>query len=529
MSIPKKFSQILSKDKEIVINEITDEYILKKLFFRKNLFLKILCFIFPPLVPGLLIKPKSIFVNIFYTIILWIPGIVHAWKMLSKTHEEIIKRTIIEMPYNFSLKVDYSYSATINFIKFNELGWESAVLNNKNKQKEYDQKYLKLVKHHKRDCQNIDRKYDASCVQIDRKYAKTCADIDREHASACSEINYRNDQINSQYQSMYMQYEANMQQYSIAKSQHQDNLRRSNSFEFGAAMFNGPSKPSKPSKPKNIKYPEKQYPNKIYPQKHYPLEPKSETVEELNRDNYWVEDNQIIDFKNLVFSPNNENKLLFNFIQNAINFNKLFDYQCLETFFQFFIDSIYSCKKGIVWRNQPIIRSQDYSCKNKKKLKINENQIKEVIKEKVEYDLKNKIESRNYEPNMKFKDYTLNCISFYYKLEVLEYIPFLSIDFKGKTGKKSSILYDYITQSFIQSKEVIKPFEKSKQASPGIKLDEENLNLKEKPLDSDSEQVLTNTAEPAVKKDNSILNKRKNNNSKKNSGEIYAKPSNGIL
>lgn len=64
--------------------------------------LRLLCIIFPPLAVLLVGKPITALLNVLLTILLWIPGVIHAWGVVTdaKADKRMERQVKLQSQYN---------------------------------------------------------------------------------------------------------------------------------------------------------------------------------------------------------------------------------------------------------------------------------------------------------------------------------------------------------------------------------------------------------------------------------------------
>jgi hypothetical protein len=407
MSIGSKFVENLL-GKGLTSIELPDQEILKIVLGGRTFKLRVMCVVLPFVVPFLVNKKNLFLPTLLWSILgCWIGGVIYTWRLVSSTTGEIIKKSIIEVPFAFSMQVDSKCSIEANLQKFNVTEWNKAVEHNEKLEKENTK---------------LRNEYDKECSIIDREYQKVCRQIDNQHRNLLS------------------QYEGNMARYSAAKQNYNQNMADPSMDAAEKGFLWGSTKLVEPTKPDSPDYPEK-FDN--------PPTPLYNEIEDLKESDFCDPcGSKQFQYEIEKYTPEKNHTFFFSFINKESEFLSLMNFPCWSKEITGLVSSIYSHTGGIPWVSQPIV---DYKISGEStKISIDNEKIEKFVKKWIFNNVFNlKMEQENLEENISIKNYSYDYSEFDNSFKVLNYIPLLAVDYKTRNGEEKVVLFDFITKEVI--------------------------------------------------------------------------------
>ena len=152
------------------------------------------------------------------------------------------------------------------------------------------------------------------------------------------------------------------------------------------------------------------------------------------------------------YSPDKHENIFFTFIKNQEQLNSLIS--CPppnDENFKEFVKSVYSYES---WEQKKIMAEQPIKeheiLDSAMELKIEESIMNKIIKEKIENLVCSQLSALiSEDKNMKMGSHSMEYKEFESNLNIVEHIPFLSLEYQTRNGTEKNCLFDFVTKETI--------------------------------------------------------------------------------
>ena len=246
------------------------------------------------------------------------------------------------------------------------------------------------------------------------------------------QLRAQNDEKEHNYNILYSQYEGNMARYEQAKQERDMQMmsKSLNSTEKGYILCSSSlKKPSKPSKPD-----------------YYEI--KDLEIKDLDKNDFYEHSgNEMLVSKINEYTPDEDHSIFFTFVNDHETFNSLM--LCLEYTENIneFVEGVYSAENRWSLKHVDIKHNiSDDSTKLDFDRKIMEKVIKSHIEGLVHAEASKKF---SVPDKIKIGGLVIDYSKFDSNLDVIDYVPFLSIDYETRNGTQKQGLMEFVTKSML--------------------------------------------------------------------------------